>query len=1027
MRNVELRIVNYRTRPEFTTSATLEELQQVGRVKNYEALDLYESEPLNVTLQSQDIKNPTQRRISYAGSFKLPATDKNNRLLSWSYLINSSVGKTNAALPYDINLFNFAIKAQLYVNGFYIFDGDLQLTNITRNSNGVDYEVTFILDNQSFFTLLKDIRFGDALVTPFTTQYFAAGTTILPENWIWDSIILAKDGRTKFFPETTGSYFPSNIDKDVTTFIDHTTNSWTENGLSNKHYWGFIDDGKLQVVKNSNNVRNVNDSSPILENMGVGPVTSVNAFSLFDTVRPYYYTSDIISRIFRFLEYKLNGERFGLTEPYLFNVTTINYPNYDKPDVDYPNIPIRFYFEPSEYTSVLKPKLDKLVMITPENRNYTNGKLNINIDAVSPKLVGGQNMFQFISCGIPSNCPTYPEITFKKFPIVDDTYAGVDRLEWDEYGIAFFEYNATVRNLPDSSLGPGDSTTGIVRATVKFDDFILTIDEEIWTVAGSGVVTKNIDRKVWFGFGNYSALPSRIISNLPAGYNVDNYQDLNIRFVQPPGDTNITIEDVNNAIKKWKKTFCNWENYQLNRQNPNTTTLKQTANNPDFNTAYDLRRYLYPSLSDYSMSDLLIEVFRLYNVKTEQPIFKGLITQSALAEDEPSRNLSILPYNAIFNKDSQIIELTEGVNIFNIKKKQLFYKDFTIKYAENGDSLSKLYTDSFSPAIPFGSKYVNFNQIEGYAQDSLEVELKCGVPTFIPALKFIKADGYNWSVPSVFNITDIGTGEEYKADVVETHPIFFLYNNGDELFTSTAVVTIVKQLGPKRINTTVLGHNLPILSPFIGTSTIDPNSFLLYDTPFSQLRNNFSRSFGFADNSPRGYEVHYQDEINSLQGSDIIEADINLSLIELFNIRFDVIYAVRINGEFAYYRLNKLSNYDLGADGLAKIELIEFDYISGNNELYSREIEFTANSQSKPTFYDTSILRVNFNGVAHTNCEITFERFKVWKQIATVSAPVGTVFKVSNGTSFSSLPTISNPERFEIETNSIGSIGLTRL
>jgi hypothetical protein len=995
MRNVELRIVNYRTRPEFTTSATLEELQQVGRVKNYEALDLYESEPLNVTLQSQDIKNPTQRRISYAGSFKLPATDKNNRLLSWSYLINSSIGRTNAGSPYDINLFNFAIKAQLYVNGFYIFDGDLQLTNITRNSNGVDYEVTFILDNQSFFTLLKDIRFGDALVTPFTTQYFAAGTTILPANWIWDSIILAKDGRTKFFPETTGSYFPSNIDKDVATFIDHTTNSWTENGLSNKHYWGFIDDGKLQVVKNSTNVRNVNDSSPILENMGVGPVTSVNAFSLFDTVRPYYYTSDIISRIFRFLEYKLNGERFGLTEPYLFNVTTINYPNYDKPDVDYPNIPIRFYFEPSEYTSVLKPKLDKLVMVTPENRNYANGKLNSVIDSSAPI--------------------TSSTITFKKFPIVDDTYAGVDRLEWDEYGIAFFE----------SKLDLG-TTAVSVKYSLTFDDFIL------WTlttpVDGGSVQST----KVWFGFGNYSALPARITSNLPAGYNFTNYNDLNDKIKRPTGDTNISQEDVDNAKLKWKKTFCNWEDY-AQKVETITVGVKYLSTNPNFNTAYDLRRYLYPSLSEYTMSDFLIEVFRLYNVKTEQPIFKGLITQSALAEDEPSRNLSILPYNAIFNKDSQIVELTEGVNLFNIKKKQLFYKDFTIKYAENADSLSKLYTDSFSPAIPFGSKYVNFNQIEGYAQDSLEIELKCGVPTFIPALKFIKADGYNWSVPSVFNITNIGTGEEYKADVVETHPIFFLYNNGDELFTSTAVVTIVKQLGPKRINTTALGHNLPILSPFIGASTIDPNSFLLYDTPFSQLRNNFNRSFGFADNAPRGYEVHYQDEINSLQGSDIIKADINLSLIELFNIRFDVIYAVRINGEFAYYRLNKLSNYDLGADGLAKIELIEFDYITGNNELYSKTITFTSDNETKTTDNTTSVVNVNYGSFGTTlyvNNKLRYERFRDFTQYVKLRAAVGSILTFTNGTiNVNTVPaeTTDTETTYKVVTTKAGGLTVTKV
>ena len=947
MRNVELRITNYVYEGDTDTTPI-----QVGRVENYQALELYDNEPVNVTLQAQDLKNPTTRRLSYAGSFKIPATNKNNELLVWSYLLNQSQGfitttdVTPIVEPYDINLFNSPIKAQLYVNGFYIFDGELQLTNIERAVTGINYEVTFILNNYSFFTLLKDIKFGEEYRSRVSIPpAILVGDVIIPENWIWDSIIFDKreSNEKVFFPRTADDVYPNRINKDVTAIIDHWNSSWEYNPLpanpNERHYWSFIDDGKMQVVQNANNVRNVNNSYPLITNMTTAPVISVNAFSFLETVRPQYYTIDIIKRIFRFVEYMLNIEQFGVQS--LINngdggvSNNVNYPDYNNPTFTYPNIPIRFYYgEGDDLFGNYKQLFSRLVCVNPENNNYPNGKLNCTIN-VSGRQIDTGSVF----------------LNFRKFPIEDHTEPSGDTFKWEDYGIAFMELQAALT----SPLVNYNITYKIIFDSINFLDITL-----------NGQSNAIFNRKHWFGFGAYSLLPSKITNNLPAGYTSSNYIDLNTPF-----NTIDNQQERARAIEKWKKCFVLWKDYQLNSD-------ETSASNPDFNTAFDLRRYLYPSLSDYSMGDFLVEVFRLFNAKIDSPIFK--------AQEIDSSSVTIRSFNETA-QSINILNLEEGINIFNLKKKQQFFKDFTIKYAENGDSLQKYFTENLSPALPFGSRFVNFNNNQGFAQNSLQIELKCGIPTYIPALELLGSGGYSWPVPSVFNITSINQSEVFKADAVTSHPTFFLFNNRTFTYTAPSSVTVVKQLGPKRINTASLNHNLPLLSPFYGRVTLtDPRAVLMYDIPASAIKNNFNRCFGELVNSQsNGYNLFYRDELNSLQGSTILEGNVDLSLTGLFNINFNTIYTVRINGEFAYFRLNKLTNYNLAEDGMAKIELIEFDYISNRHNLYGAFIAFDANNQTKATNQNTSIMNITITPNVEGSV-LTFDLSKDIVQYVTVNS-----------------------------------------
>lgn len=1004
-RNVQLRIVNYVISKDVSAGVYPNIL---GSVKNFDFLDLYDNESINVNLQTQDLKNPIVKKTSYSGSFKLPATDKNNILLGWSYLINDSIGIGEGKLS-KINLFNYSVDVQLYINDIFIFDGTLQLTNINRNIFGVNYEVTFILNNQSLYALLKDIRFEDPYISKATKNNEYQSVEILPKNWIWDSIIFenyTKDGvnasKTNLFPllSTPSPVFPFQVNKNPSDLILHAIKSWGDttsetNALNSKHYWGFLDDGKIKNIVDGQNIRSITDSNSIINNLSTDVEANkrYNAFSLFENIRPYYYVGDIIRRLLKYIEYGLNSERYGILD--LFSSNGIQYYAFNNPltpmDI---NIPIRFYYDTDlmYFESDVNKKagiLDKLVMVSPENESYKNPDIRVEVGY----------RYNYRNTGGPFNV-TSSTVNVTRYPI---DFLGTAS-NWDTHqGIMSIFFQTKVVN--DSALRELK-----LEMRVYYND-VLAFSEDFLPNLVVGLNTYDIFINFYTEETSYTNGLTGFKRNIKVELEESGIYDDYIHTLVLWDDAELTLD---RTVDEGGPT----DNLRFR------TLIYDTSQTIDY--GYDLRRYLYPAMSEHSMSDFMIDIFKLFNTKTDSPIFQSLVSQTTLYPDT-----KISKYVDLF-QDSKIIPLTENVDIFNISKKSLIYRDLYLNYAENGDDLQELYKNSISSGLVYGSKYLNFNQVEGYAKDSIKLDLKCSIPTFLS--NNLKQDGPSkWLVPSIFDTDEQVSNNEYAIKPYSKYKNCFLFKD-----IATYSVDTNLKIDRTIFNTTTSITNnqflLPRLTPFYNnpsTNTIE--EVLVYDlTTSNQLQKQLEQSGLNVDIN--GYDFYYKDEIESLQSGTIINLDIDLSLLELINTNFTNIYTIDISGETSYYRLNKIGNYDLRVDRkLAKAEFIQYDYIKNRTGIYSEKIVFTSENQIKPTVYYTTFLEVDYrNGLTgstatFSNCELLLERFKNWKQNVIVNAGTGSIFKVSDGVSSASLPTISNPETFELETNSVGGVGLTRL
>ena len=118
------------------------------------ALDLYDDN-IPLTLSVASFTDATSNLQSYSKDFNLPSTKRNDRVFSHIYDLNTSI-KNNP------NAFNPYIKtvATLKEDGIEIFSGELSLNTISKNSEGIQYDVNL----QSRISGLADALEGKKLV-----------------------------------------------------------------------------------------------------------------------------------------------------------------------------------------------------------------------------------------------------------------------------------------------------------------------------------------------------------------------------------------------------------------------------------------------------------------------------------------------------------------------------------------------------------------------------------------------------------------------------------------------------------------------------------------------------------------------------------------------------------------------------------------------------------------------------------------------------------------------------------------------
>ena len=109
-------------------------------------LDLYEEEPIKLTLSIEDITDAATRSV-FSRSFRVPSTGKNNRYFKHAFMVEG--------VDFDVTVRK---PATILVNGSEFRTGHVRLQKIYRNKlqDKIEYEIVFMGETRDFATQLSD-------------------------------------------------------------------------------------------------------------------------------------------------------------------------------------------------------------------------------------------------------------------------------------------------------------------------------------------------------------------------------------------------------------------------------------------------------------------------------------------------------------------------------------------------------------------------------------------------------------------------------------------------------------------------------------------------------------------------------------------------------------------------------------------------------------------------------------------------------------------------------------------------------
>lgn len=932
-----------------------------GQLKAYNSLDLFDSEEIKITIQQQDVNDYNKQKISYSRTFNIPATPKNIKLFKWNNLLMSTLDLNSGQIN---NLFEVRIPCELWLDSLFLFKGTLILIAINRVGNDIQFECTFTTTITAIIPLLNEV--------PFNDEYIIDSQVILEKNWIWDSILFDNyipnvDSKLQLFPITsTASHYPIWVDKTSSGFYNLINSSWKSTAKQSKFYWAFIDDGTITYnIGAPQKVDRVNLTIPdATENAisSVGLLTSRgldyfnnasvaakgNMLNLFVSLKPHYFVSDVIRKIFRWLEYKLNADLYSLK-----NLSSETFPNFtDWNGPTYSNVPIQFQFESdllSNWNATQSLALDNMVLFNPENIDYSNSVITYNFEITSddysgsPAVIFGKSNGEVVA----------PQIDLIKFPIKYYGATSNEGFNWDEFGIFFFAATSSYANI-----SPITETFGL-KETLSIDGhtfFSSTSNDTLNPVSGRQRLVRR-----WFGIGSYSVLPSYITNNLPTGYDSSNY--INLKSTAMPNSQPISSK----FEEKWKYLFFNYKNYT--QAIINVADNQQRAYNPDIFSGFDLRRFIYPKMSGITLGNFLTDIFKSCNIKFEENNFQT-----------PTYDILKLKTSKKFFDDqyaqSGIIDLTNKMSSENLKIKQNIYDSITFKFGEQISNLNDQYKNENKWKLNYGEYKKEFKTLIK-SNKSIEIETKLGRPIFKRLVvtqinrdynrnDFNQIGGENaqWDflttnsgnyvlIPSIYDFSD------YKKDVIDFNtniqikPIasytpFILFNGASEIGTyKTATVSRVGDFATGYADFTTdftfryfhLDSRKTLTGPINGTargefqileSRFTNNNLiidLMADSSTSTAILSLTNSNAIAENS---YDImpQWQFDLNDINNQRVIELELDLSLTDILKFSFSQPYSIRIGGELNFYRINKIIDWNASRNLSTKVELVQLNNYS---------------------------------------------------------------------------------------------------
>ena len=154
-------------------------------------LDITSSEdfPLSLTFKNFDVRDFNSRGGSFSKSFRIPATNNNNRILNNVWKSGYVKSSKNVARN---------IQSTILVDNVPIIDGKLRISKIYRSVDVEGYECTFVGDNMDWASDLKnremkDLKFSnsqyniyppDPIVTHIFSEPHGIGIGLQAGNWI---------------------------------------------------------------------------------------------------------------------------------------------------------------------------------------------------------------------------------------------------------------------------------------------------------------------------------------------------------------------------------------------------------------------------------------------------------------------------------------------------------------------------------------------------------------------------------------------------------------------------------------------------------------------------------------------------------------------------------------------------------------------------------------------------------------------------------------------------------------------------
>jgi hypothetical protein len=111
-------------------------------------LDLYEEQPLKLTLSIEDIKDIPTVNSAFSKEFRIPATQNNSRVFKWWYEVNT--------VDFDITQ---RVVAELYVDGEFYKSGHIRINAafVNEQTSNIDLGVIFFGETRDFASRIGEI------------------------------------------------------------------------------------------------------------------------------------------------------------------------------------------------------------------------------------------------------------------------------------------------------------------------------------------------------------------------------------------------------------------------------------------------------------------------------------------------------------------------------------------------------------------------------------------------------------------------------------------------------------------------------------------------------------------------------------------------------------------------------------------------------------------------------------------------------------------------------------------------------